>query len=89
MAIASRKILHVFAEAAAADAHLEPRLAKPAVAPGETLGSASPATTNSRNPFTSDPSPALSWSVRHFGVAGLVGGALGSALLRILRRFRP
>ncbi len=43
---------------------------------------------NVRNPFSSDPPPALRWSVRHFGLAGLLGGALVSGLLRLVRGSR-
>jgi hypothetical protein len=43
---------------------------------------------NVRNPFSSDPPPALRWSVRHFGLAGLLGGALVSRLLRLVRGSR-
>ncbi len=42
-----------------------------------------------RNPFSSSgPPPALTWSVRHFGLAGLLGGALVSGLLRLIRGSR-
>lgn len=43
---------------------------------------------DARNPFSSGPPPALIWSVRHFGLAGLLGGALVSGLLRLIRGSR-
>lgn len=41
-----------------------------------------------RNPLSSGPPPALTWSVRHFGLAALVGGAFVSGLLRLVRGSR-
>jgi hypothetical protein len=34
------------------------------------------------NPFSEEPHPAMVGAVRRFGIAGLVAGALGAALLR-------
>jgi hypothetical protein len=37
------------------------------------------------NPFRDEPNPALVTAVRHFGVAGLVAGAVGTAISRWCR----
>jgi hypothetical protein len=86
MATVLRDNLHLLTDTADADA-ASCDTAAPAERPDRAgaLGRNPTEPPDARNPFTSDPPSALSWSVRHFGVAGLLGGAIVTGLLRLVR----